>query len=144
MRSFVRRDRRNRDRPLALKRSPEHSRPAVPIRTERRDQVSREVGILESATQQGFAVMLNDPSMPYDNAIEIRGEDCAYGRAKCGAILNAKPEDAAHAWIPFDTGNVAVEEVIPACFLRCEIEDKICQDQGSTRDVKEQMLLEPR
>jgi hypothetical protein len=110
----------------------------------RRDQVLKDVGILESAMQQSFAVMLNDPSMPYDNAIEIRGEDCAYGRAKCGAISNAKPEDAAHAWIAFDTSNVAVEEVIPAGFVRCEIEDKICQDQGSTRDVKEQMLLEPR
>jgi hypothetical protein len=88
--------------------------------------------------------MLNEVSMADNNSIEIRSEDCGYRRAKCGAIFNAKPEDAAHTGIPFYASNVTVEEVIPAGFLRREIENEICQDQCSTRDVKEQMLLEPR
>ena len=81
--------------------------------------MSQRARIFQRAPEQGFSVALNDASMPDDNSVEISGQDRCHRRAERRAIFNAKSEDAAHARVPLDSRDVAVEEVIPAVFVRC-------------------------
>ena len=80
--------------------------------------------------------------MSDNNPVEISGQDRSHRRAKRRAIFYTKSEDAAHAGVALDSHDVAVEEVIPDGFASGEVEDQIRNDQGPSRDMKEEMLLE--
>jgi hypothetical protein len=79
--------------------------------------------------------------MSNNNSVEIRSEHECHRCAKCRAIADAKPKDAAEARIPLNTGEIMVKKVIPPGFLWIKIEDQVGNDQGSTRDMQEDVLL---
>jgi hypothetical protein len=58
------------------------------------------------------------------------------------AISNAKSEKSAEPRIPLDASEVTVEAMIPALFVRREIEEEIRDDQRASRNMQEEMLLE--
>ena len=80
--------------------------------------------------------------MPDDDSVEVSGKERCHRRAECRAISNAKPEESAEPRIPLDASEVAVEEMIPALFVRREIEEEIRDDQRATRYMQEEMFLE--
>ena len=88
-------------------------------------EISQHADIFQGAPEQRFPVALNDASMPDDDSVEISGQERCHRRAEGRAIANAKSEYAANARIPLYASDVAVEEMIPAIFVRCKIEEEI-------------------
>ena len=56
--------------------------------------------------------------------------------------LESKSVKSAEPRIPLDASEVAVEEMIPALFVRREIEEEIRDDQRASRYMQEEMFLE--
>ena len=88
-------------------------------------EVTEEPDIFQGAPEQSFPVALNDATMPDDDSVEISGQERCHRRAEGRAIANAKSEYAAKAGIPLYASDVTVEEMIPALFVRCKIEEEI-------------------
>jgi hypothetical protein len=103
---------------------------------------SEETDIFQSEPEQRLSVALNDASVPDDDSVEVSGEERCHRRAKCRAISNAKSEKSAEPRIPLDASEVTVEAMIPALFVRREIEEEIRDDQRASRNMQEEMLLE--
>jgi hypothetical protein len=103
---------------------------------------SEEPDIFQSALEQSLSIVFDNASMPDDDSVEISGEESSHRRAECRAISNAESEKPAQTGISFYPHDVAVEEMIPAFFLSCKIEEKIRHDQRPTGNMEQEMLVE--